>query len=195
MQDYLDKRLVELKEIYGRERRVPPYSVLGEIWKVSKVAVMKTMHKLGEAGFLQQEARDGRWVPTARFFERAVAPTHIPAGMPVEHVQAGSDDAFVVDQYLVDDPNNTVMMVVRGDSMIDAGIQDGDMAVIEKRNYAKEGNIVAAYVDGNLTLKKLARMQGEYVLIPCNKMYPVIKPERTLEIYGVLAGIVRKYKH
>lgn len=195
MQDYLDKRLADLRDSYALERRVPPYSVLASAWRISKVAVMKTMHKLGEAGFLQQEARDGRWLPTPRFFERPLAPTHIPAGAAVEHVQSGGDDAFVIDQFLVDNPNNTVLMVVRGDSMVDAGIQDGDLAVIEKTAHGREGQIVAAIVDGNMTLKKLARVQGEYVLIPCNKMYPVIKPERTLEIYGVLSGIVRKYKH
>ena len=78
--------------------------------------------------------------------------------------------------------------------MIEAGIHDGDVAVVEKRNLANVGDIVVAIVDNEFTLKTLDRERGKYILRPANPAYPVIRPQGTLEIFGVLVGLVRKYR-
>ena len=65
--------------------------------------------------------------------------------------------------------------------------------MVEKRHLAKEGDIVVAIVDGEFTLKTLSREKGKYVLVPANPAFPVIRPQGTLEIFGVLVGLVRKY--
>jgi len=83
---------------------------------------------------------------------------------------------------------------VKGDSMIEAGIQPGDIAVVEKRHDARAGDLVVAIVDGEFTLKTLAREKGDYVLQPANPAYPVIRPKGSLEIFGVVVGVVRKYR-
>ena len=119
--------------------------------------------------------------------------SRVPAGFP-----SPADDFIEhpldLNEQLIRHPAATFFVRVEGDSMIDAGIQDGDVAVLERTGVAREGDIVAAYVDGRLTLKKLARISGTFVLVPCNKMYPVIRPEHTLEIYAILVGLVRKYR-
>jgi repressor LexA len=76
--------------------------------------------------------------------------------------------------------------------MIDAGIFEGDLVVVEKRPAAQKGDIVVAIVDGQFTLKRLDLEQGNFVLRPENPAYPVIRPEGALEIFGVMVGLVRK---
>ena len=76
--------------------------------------------------------------------------------------------------------------------MIDAGIFEGDLVVVEKRAAAQKGDIVVAIVDNQFTLKRLDLESGRFVLKPENKAYPVIRPEGTLEIFGVMVGLVRK---
>jgi len=84
------------------------------------------------------------------------------------------------------------MLRVRGDSMIDAGIFEGDLVVVEKRAAAQKGDIVVAIVDNQFTLKRLDLESGRFVLKPENRAFPVIRPEGDLEIFGVMVGLVRK---
>jgi SOS-response transcriptional repressor LexA len=81
---------------------------------------------------------------------------------------------------------------VRGDSMIDAGIQEGDLLVVEQQPNANIGDIVVAIVDDEFTVKYLDKERGQWILKPANKAYPVIRPQGKLEIFGVMAGLVRK---
>lgn len=82
---------------------------------------------------------------------------------------------------------------VRGESMIDAHIADGDYAVIRKQPHARDGEIVAALVDhDDATLKKFYREDHRYRLEPCN---PTMSPiySQNVEILGVLVGLIRNY--
>ena len=113
------------------------------------------------------------------------------AGLP-NPVDDSTGDALTIDDYLIEHPSQTVLVRVKGDSMIDAGILEGDLVVIEKSAAAKRGDIVIAIVDGQFTLKRLELEKGAFVLQPENPAYPVIRPEGTLEIFGVMVGLVRK---
>ena len=134
---------------------------------------------------------DRRLAPTRRFFERPVAEASVQAGMPGT-VEDAQGDALTIDDYLIERPSQTVLIRVRGDSMLDAGILEGDLVVVEKTTMAKRGDIVIAIVDGQFTLKRLDLERGRFILCPENKAYPVIRPEGTLEIFGVMVGLVRK---
>lgn len=83
---------------------------------------------------------------------------------------------------------------VRGDSMIDEGIFDGDIAVLKKQNTANNGEIVAALIDDEATLKTFKRDGSRIMLLPANKDYEPIIPE-AFEIVGKLAGLFRSYKN
>lgn len=84
---------------------------------------------------------------------------------------------------------------IKGDSMIDAGINDGDIALIIRDTCIDDGDIYAVMVDGNATLKKIYCNEDTYTLQPCNSKYPpiVIKESDNPYIIGKLSGIVRKY--
>ena len=103
-------------------------------------------------------------------------------------------ETIAIDAHLVPSPSRTVLIKVKGDSMIDAGILDGDTVVVEKRTTANVGDIVVAIIDNEFTLKHLAREKGRIVLRPANKAYPVIRPKEELEIFGVVVGQFRSYR-
>ena len=77
------------------------------------------------------------------------------------------------------------MVPVKGDSMIDAGIHDGDLVVVERTKAAKSGDFVIAIVDDEFTLKELGLEKGKFILKPHNPAYPIIRPQGQLEIFGV----------
>ena len=104
----------------------------------------------------------------------------------------GYDFVSSIDEMLVRVPSKTMLIKVKGDSMIDAGIHEGDMLVVEKGPHANVGEIVVAIVDNEFTVKYLEREKEGFVLKPANKAYPVIRPKGRLEIFGVMAGLVRR---
>jgi len=187
--EYLSK----LQDYYAEWKSIPSYSSLcGILGIASKSWVKAVLDRLAKSGFVERTP-EGVWVPTRQFFARPLAESSVQAGMPVS-VTATQGDYYLIDEMLVATPSLTTMIPVKGDSMINAGIHDGDVAIVEKRHLAKEGDIVVAIVDGEFTLKTLGRERGKYVLLPANPAFPVIRPQGTLEIFGVLIGLIRKYR-
>ena len=185
---YLEK----LQDYYAEHRVIPSYSVLATLWGVSaKSWVAECVKRFEEAGFLDWTP-DKQLKPGKRFFERRVADSPVQAGMPNAALADGYDFMSSVDEYLVRIPSKTELLKVKGDSMIDAGIHEGDLLVVEKQPHANVNDIVVAIVDNEFTVKYLARERNEFVLKPANKAYPVIRPRGRLEIYGVMAGLVRR---
>lgn len=184
--------LAKLQDYYAEWKSIPSYASLCEVFGIaSKSWVKAILNRLEKAAFIERTP-DGVWVPTRQFFARPLAESSVQAGMPLS-VTATQGEYYVIDEMLIDTPSLTTMIPVRGDSMIGAGIHDGDVAVVEKRHLANVGDIVVAIVDDEFTLKKLGKERGKYVLIPANPDYPVIRPQGTLEIFGVLVGLIRKY--
>ena len=164
--------LASLQDYYARHRALPSYASIGSLLGLrSKSSVAALVARLKLAGFLESTP-DRRLAPTSRFFAEA--------------------DAVTIDDYLIERPSSTVLVRVKGDSMQDAGILDGDLVVVEKRAAAQKGEIVVAIVDNQFTLKRLDVEAGQFVLKPENKAYPTIRPEGALEIFGVMIGLVRK---
>ena len=147
--------------------------------------------RLKLAQFLESTP-EKRLKPGRRFFERPIFDS-VRAGSPHP---AGDmrHDTITIDEYLVNQPSRTVLVTVKGDSMVDAGIMEGDTVVVEKKNMANIGDMVIAIVDNEFTLKTLGREKSDYILIPANKAYPVLRPKGGLEIFGVVVGQFRKYK-
>lgn len=184
--------LAKLQDYYASWKSIPSYSSLCTILGIaSKSWVKAVLERLAKAGFVERTP-EGVWVPTRQFFARPLAESAVQAGMP-QSVAASSGDYYLIDEMLITTPSLTTMIPVKGDSMVNAGIHEGDIAIVEKRHLAKEGDIVVAIVDGEFTLKTLSREKGKYVLLPANPAYPIIRPQGTLEIFGVMVGLVRKY--
>jgi len=117
----------------------------------------------------------------------------IAAGTPIEALQDDSHHVDVPASLL--GLGNHYALEVEGDSMIDAGINDGDTVIIQRCNTAENGAIVVALVDGEeATLKKLRRKGGSIALEPANAAYePRILPPDRVKIQGRLVGLIRKY--
>lgn len=98
-----------------------------------------------------EEGPGRRLRPGPRFFERGVADT-VRAGY-ADQAHDTTDFALSIDRYLIDKPSETLLFEVRGDSMIDAGIHEGDFVVIERTRTPTVGDTVLALVDNALTLK------------------------------------------
>ncbi len=183
--------LAKLQDYYARHRVLPSYSGIGGLVGLSsKASVAGMVIRLKAEGFLDSSP-DRRLKPGKRFFERPLAES-VRAGLPSPAADTRPDGTSL-DQYLVAKPSRTIIITVKGDSMIDAGIHPGDRVVVEKRVAAMPGDIVVAIVDNEFTLKRLAREKGRLVLKPENKAYPVIRPKEDAEIFGVVVGLVRKY--
>ena len=118
----------------------------------------------------------------------------VRAGLPTPAPDIIAPDTITIDERLIPNPSKTVLIKVKGDSMIDAGIHEGDLVVVEKRASANVGDIVVAILDNEFTLKRFGREKGRVVLRPENKAYPVIRPKGDAEIFGVVVGQFRKYR-
>lgn len=185
---YLEK----LRDYYAEHRVIPSYSVLASLWGVSaKSWVAECVRRFVEAGFLDWTP-DAQLKPGKRFFERRVAHAPVQAGLPNPALAEGYDYVSSIDEMVVRVPSRTTLVRVKGDSMVDAGILDGDHLVVEVQPHANVGEIVVAIVDGEFTVKYLEKEKGGFVLKPANKAYPVIRPRGRLEIFGVMAGLVRR---
>jgi len=98
--------------------------------------------------------------------------------------------------YLVENDTATFFVRVKGDSMIEAGIFDNDVLVIDRSKTHQTGDIVLAMLDGEFTVKILTQSKKGVSLIPANRNYSVIeiKKKQSLEIWGVVTGSMRKFK-
>jgi repressor LexA len=115
----------------------------------------------------------------------------IAAGQPLEVQQ--SDETITVPERLTTRGENFVLKV-RGDSMMDDGILDGDYVIIARREQAQNGEMVVANVNGEVTLKRLYR-EGERIrLQPANAlMHPIYAHARDVSVQGVVVGLMRRF--
>lgn len=186
------QHLLKLRDLYASERALP--SSLASIAEVlgfsSANAALKLCERLCTAGFLRRGS-GGKVQPTDRFFELPLMDTNLRAGSPdAVDVQSWSD-GLKLESFLIKHPSKTVLMKVRGDSMRDAGILDGDLAVVERSKQAMNGQFVVAFVDGAYTLKELRYEGKRPVLLPHNSEHKPIRPKSDLEIYGIFRGLAR----
>jgi repressor LexA len=116
---------------------------------------------------------------------------YIAAGKPLD-VET-SDEMIAVPEHLTSRGENYVLKV-RGDSMVDDGILDGDLVIISRRERADNGEMVVANVQGEVTLKRIYR-EGERVrLQPANSyMHPIYAAARDVAVQGVVVGLMRRF--
>ncbi len=103
-------------------------------------------------------------------------------------------DVLSLDEYLIQHPEQSYLIKVTGDSMIDAGIHQGDLVIVERGRTAKDRDIIIAQVDGEWTMKYYEKRGSVVRLIAANKKYAPITPKRELVVGGVVTAVIRKYK-
>ena len=117
----------------------------------------------------------------------------IPAGGPVlseEYVKSWMD----VGTDIADNSKDYFLLEVTGNSMIDAGIFEGDLVVVDMKKNASNGDVVVALVDGENTLKRLIKEGGKTYLKAENKDYKDIHPTEELVIQGTVTTLIRQYR-
>ena len=162
----------------------------------SQTSVMQYLDALARKGFIARQARKARALITPLQKVRITdVPIYgqIPAGMAtlteqeVEgHVSLDAQSANVSKN------SRTFALRVRGDSMIDAHILDGDLVILEDRKEAHHGDIVAALIDGETTLKRYVVDHGRPYLKAENPKFPNLVPARELRVQGVMVSLIRK---
>ena len=162
----------------------------------SQTSVMQYIAALERKGFLDRHARKARALVTPMQKVRITdIPIYgeIPAGMSVLTEQAAEGHVSLdTGSVNASKDGRTFALRVRGDSMIEAHILDGDIVILEDRSDAQNGDIVAALIDGETTLKRYVVERGRPFLKAENPLFPDLIPARELRIQGVMVSLVRK---
>jgi len=189
------KALDFIKEYFLQNNRAPSYSSIAlGIGIKSKGVAHRYVQSLIDKGYLKHEPGRHYGLQLTNQTKTNCIPLlgTIAAGQPIEAIP-GHDEINLSDFFMGPD---RFALRVQGSSMIDAGILDGDIAVIKQQNNAHNGDIVVALIDNNeATLKKFERMEyGNIKLIPANEtMQAMIYEADRVIIQGVLVGSLRRY--
>lgn len=187
-----DAAIKKLRKFFIVKRRSPSYQEVANLLGfASKNAAFKYIEKLIEDGLVEKDT-NGKIIPKSLFELPHLG--RIQAGYPTlnEAIHDGNLDLY---HYLLTISDSSFSLTVRGDSMKDAGIHDGDIVIIDKDKQFKIGDIVASLVDNEWTVKYIEKDQnGEFCLVPANPKYPVIYPKENLQIGGVVISVIRKYR-
>lgn len=198
----------EVLEYLGQFQRHYGYSpTLKEIAKATGHRSVSTVHaivrSLVEKGYIQKVEGNTR---VLKIVDETAVNTmlgsnpsldlplmgYIAAGKPLEP-HSDPNATFQVSASMLSGKKTAYVLQIKGDSMIEDGIFEGDYAVIEKTNVAENGDIVVALVDGSLaTLKRFYQEDGRVVLRPANANMDPIYPT-SVTIQGRVVGLVRKF--
>jgi len=209
------QKVLQVIRDFGEHRRYAPS--LREIGQAAGLAstssVSYQLSVLQDKGYLRRDARRPRTVevrlpghPTVRLEVEGLAdaveiPARDAAYVPVpllgqiaaglgKFAQQDLEDTYVLPRQLVGD-GTLFLLRVRGDSMINAAITDGDLVVVRQQPKAENGDIVAAMIDGEATVKTLQRANGQVWLMPHNPAYAPI-PGKDVTILGKVVTVLRR---
>lgn len=104
--------------------------------------------------------------------------------------------ALDLNRLVVRNPSSTFFVRVAGDSMRDAGIDDGDLLAVDKSLEAEDGTIAVCLLDGEFTLKRVRIERGRVLLVPANARYrPIeVSPEEDFAVWGVVTYVIKKLR-
>lgn len=194
------KGILDFIQREQRERGITPSTreIQSHFGFASQTSVMQYIATLERKGFLNRHRNKARALITPLQKVRITdIPIYgrIPAGMSTlteenieGHVSLDARSANVAKN------RGTFALRVQGDSMIGAHILDGDVVILEATKEAQNGDIVAALIDGETTLKRYLVERGRPYLKAENPHYPDLIPARELKIQGVMISLVRKHE-
>ncbi len=149
------------------------------------------LDQLVEEGLVRRD-KAGKLIPT-NLFSGIKTLGHVEAGWP-SPAEEELLDTMTLDEWLIHRREATFLLKIKGESMINAGIRPGDVALVERGKDPKDGDIVIATVDGKTTMKYYHKQKnGKVALVPANPKFPTIYPKEELVIEAVVITIIRKY--
>ncbi len=182
-----------LAKFYGEHKRLPSYR---EFMKAAGLrstnAVSKIFAKLIEAGLIRRD-REGKIIPDKRLLGQTPLLGAVEAGFP-SPTEEELIDTVSLDDYLIRRKEATYILQVSGDSMIEAGIVPGDLALVERGPEPRDGDLVIAEIDKKWTMKYFRKHGAKVYLQAANKKYPDFYPAEELRVAAVVRAIIRKYK-
>lgn len=192
------KRVLDfIRAFIRRHGHSPSLREIGEGVDIqSRGAVHRHVQTLIDRGVLKRSRSGWRTLELVESDETSVSLPllgKIAAGRPIEAIP-GHDEINIAEMLLGAD---RYVLKIEGDSMIDAGILDGDLVVIQRTDTADDGEIVVALIDDEeATLKRLFHLSGRRIkLTPENRnLSPLIYPADRVRIQGVLTGQLRTYR-
>lgn len=190
MENYKEK----VRQFYVENGVMPTYSEMAKIFGFkSKNAVFKLVNKLVDEEFISKDSI-GRLVPEQKLLGGVKMLGAVEAGFPTP-AEEDLSETMSLDNYLIGNRDRTFMLKVSGESMIDAGIQEGDMLIVERRSDCKDGDIIVAFIEGGYTVKFFRKRAGKVWLEPANKNFKPIVPSENeeLQIMAVVKAVIRKY--
>ncbi len=187
-----------LQDFIQQHGYAPSLEEIGRRFGLSSLAtVHKHLTNLQEKGFIKRawnRSRSVEMIPTTSAGRAVDLPLlgYVAAGAPIEAV--ATSETIAVPEDLVG-RRDTYVLRVRGNSMIDEQICDGDFVIVEDRKSAQNGETVVALLSGSdVTLKKLYRENGRVRLQPANpSMQPIFVDPDQVQVQGVVVGVMRKY--
>jgi repressor LexA len=187
-----------LNDFIQQHGYAPSLEEIGRRFGLSSLAtVHKHLTNLQEKGFIKRSWNRSRSVELipARVGTRSVEVPllgYVAAGAPIEAI-AGAETINVPEDLV--GKRDTYVLRVKGDSMIDEQIRDGDFVIVEDRKTAENGEMVIALVSGSdVTLKKFYREHGRIRLQPANPaMQPMLFDADQIQVQGVVIGVMRRY--
>ncbi len=183
--DFFEK----LKQTYGKDI-LPSFEIIARRFGFKhKNSIWQYFNKFKEENLITEENQ--RYRINKNLFGAKKMMSPVRAGFASSGEDYVEKRVSLDEEFNIDNPS-TFLFTVSGDSMVDLGIFEGDTVIVKKCTEARSGDIVLAYIDGGYTLKTLRKRGKESWLEPANKNYPILKPKETLEIFGVVKGIVRK---
>jgi repressor LexA len=187
-----------VRDFVAAEGYAPSLEEIGAHFGLSSVAtVHKHVQHLAEKGYLRKAWNRSRSIEPLEESETAAVELpllgSVAAGAPIEAVE--EDERIAVPRELVRRRGETFVLRVRGDSMIEEQIRDGDLVVVESRSEARSGETVVALVHGSeATLKRFQRRGARVILEPANRaLSPLEFPAEAVQIRGVVRGLLRRY--
>ena len=194
------KKLLDfLIDYYNKNQVYPTFDEMRNFLQIkSKSGIHKLLSSLEEKGFVNRLPHKARALSINRNINEDEKDLpflgRIAAGNPIEAI-TGSFEQISVPNYLINNKDEHFTLEVTGDSMIDAGIYDGDIVVIRKTEVANSGDIVVALIDqSEVTLKRFRSFKNSIALEPANKNYKIrIFGEDRVKIQGKLVGLIRKF--
>jgi len=198
----LTKRQKQILDYIGESIKKNGYAPsLVEISQHFKLNSISTIHKhlvhLEEKGLIHRHwnrARAIEVVPTESRPEARDVPLSglISAGQPIEAIR--TNEVVAVPEDMIG-RRDVYVLRVKGESMVEDQVRDGDYVIVENRGSARNGEMVVALLQGeNATLKKYYREKGQIRLQPAHPtMKPILAKEEDVKIHGVVIGLMRKY--
>ncbi len=192
MDEMYQQRRRKLAQYFQEYRQLPTYDEMLSLFALkSKGSLYRYVQKFLEDGVLEKGST-GKLLPTDKLFGLRVLGS-VQAGFPTTAEEDATASTVSLDRWLIEHPQASYLLTVSGDSMIEAGIMEGDMVIVDRTRSPKTGDIVVAEVDHDWTMKYYIKRGDRVILRPANQNYPDIHPREELKIGGVVSSVIRKY--